>query len=124
MTRTSAHAFMPKTKALLEDQGTAFENFFISYPWCCPSRASILRGQYRHNTHVVGNEPPWGGFETFRERGLEEWTIATWLQDAGYRTAMLGKYFNRYVPERDGVRPAGMSGTSAECAQELRLRAQ
>ena len=101
----AAHAFMPKTKALLEDQGTVFENFFISYPWCCPSRASILRGQYGHNTHVVGNEPPWGGFETFRERGLEESTIATWLQDAGYRTAMLGKYFNRYVPERDGVPP-------------------
>lgn len=101
----AAHAFMPKTKALLEDQGTVFENFFISYPWCCPSRASILRGQYGHNTHVLGNEPPWGGFETFRERGLEESTIATWLQDAGYRTAMLGKYFNRYVPERDGVPP-------------------
>jgi N-acetylglucosamine-6-sulfatase len=100
-----AHAFMPKAKALLEDQGTAFENFFISYPWCCPSRASILRGQYGHNTHVVGNEPPWGGFETFRQLGLEESTIATWLHDAGYRTAMLGKYFNRYVPERDGVPP-------------------
>jgi arylsulfatase A-like enzyme len=56
----AAHAFMPKTKALIEDQGTAFENFYISYPWCCPSRASILRGQYGHNTHIVGNEPPWG----------------------------------------------------------------
>jgi N-acetylglucosamine-6-sulfatase len=93
----AAHAFMPKTKALLENQGTAFENFFISYPWCCPSRASILRGQYGHNTHVVSNEPPWGGFETFRRLGLEESTIATWLHGAGYRTAMLGKYFNGYV---------------------------
>ena len=26
-----------------------------------PSRASILRGQYAHNTHIVGNEQPWGG---------------------------------------------------------------
>jgi N-acetylglucosamine-6-sulfatase len=101
----AAHAFMPKTKALIEDQGTAFENFYISYPWCCPSRASILRGQYGHNTHIVGNEPPWGGFETFRKLGLEESTVATWLQGAGYRTAMIGKYLNRYVPERDGVPP-------------------
>jgi N-acetylglucosamine-6-sulfatase len=99
------HAFMPKTKALLEEQGTTFENFFVSYPFCCPSRASILRGQYAHNTHIVGNEPPWGGFEKLRLLGLEESTMATWLQDAGYHTAMIGKYINRYVPERDGVPP-------------------
>jgi hypothetical protein len=55
------HAFMLKTKALLEDQGTTFANFFVSYPWCCPSRATILRGQYAHNTGIVGNEPPGAG---------------------------------------------------------------
>jgi arylsulfatase A-like enzyme len=101
----AAHAFMPKTKALIEDQGTTFTNYFISYPWCCPSRASILRGQYAHNTNIVGNEPPWGGYETFHGLGLEESTLATWLQAAGYRTAMIGKYLNRYVPEKDGVPP-------------------
>jgi arylsulfatase A-like enzyme len=99
------HEFMPKTKALIEDQGTAFDNFFVSYPFCCPSRASILRGQYAHNTHIVGNEQPWGGFEKLRLLGLEESTVGTWLQDAGYHTAMIGKYINRYVPERDGVPP-------------------
>jgi arylsulfatase A-like enzyme len=96
---------MPKTKALLADRGTTFENFFVTYPFCCPSRASILRGQYSHNTHIVGNEQPWGGFEKFRHLGLEESTLATWLQSAGYHTAMIGKYLNRYVPERDGVPP-------------------
>ncbi len=101
----AAHAFMPKTKALIEDQGATFANYFINYPWCCPSRASILRGQYAHNTNVVGNEPPWGGYETFHELGLEKSTLATWLQAAGYRTAMLGKYLNRYVPEKDSVPP-------------------
>jgi arylsulfatase A-like enzyme len=101
----AAHAFMPKTKALIEDQGAVFANYFISYPWCCPSRASILRGQYAHNTNVVGNEPPWGGYETFHGLGLEQSTIATWLQAAGYRTAMIGKYLNRYMPENDGVPP-------------------
>jgi N-acetylglucosamine-6-sulfatase len=101
-----AHAFMPKTKALIEDQGATFANYFISYPWCCPSRASILRGQYAHNTNVIGNEPPWGGYETFHGLGLEQSTLATWLQAAGYRTAMIGKYLNRYEPQHDGV-PAG-----------------
>jgi N-acetylglucosamine-6-sulfatase len=99
------HQFMPKTKALLEERGTTFANFFVTYPFCCPSRASILRGQYAHNTHIVGNEQPWGGFEKLRQLGLEESTVATWLQDAGYHTAMIGKYLNRYVPQRDGVPP-------------------
>ena len=38
------------------------------------SRASILRGQYAHNTNIVGNEPPWGGYETFH--GLFGFNIA------------------------------------------------
>jgi N-acetylglucosamine-6-sulfatase len=99
------HEFMPKTKALLEDRGTTFDNFFVTYSFCCPSRASILRGQYAHNTHIVGNEPPFGGFEKFRHLGLEESNVATWLQAAGYHTAMIGKYLNRYEPKRDGVPP-------------------
>ena len=100
------HEFMPKTKALLAEHGTTFANFFVSYPWCCPSRTTILRGQYAHNTGIVGNEPPYGGFESFRAHGLEQSTIATWLQGAGYRTAMIGKFLNRYEPRTDGV-PSG-----------------
>ena len=58
----SIHAAMPKVKALIEDQGTVLDNFFVPYPLCCPSRAAILRGQYPHNTGVLGNLPPEGGF--------------------------------------------------------------
>jgi N-acetylglucosamine-6-sulfatase len=94
----AAHRFMPKTRALVEDQGTAFDNFFVSYSFCCPSRASILRGQYAHNTHVEGNELPYGGYEKLHQQGLERSTIATWLQAAGYHTALFGKYINRYEP--------------------------
>ena len=100
----ASHRFMPKTKALLKDQGTAFDNFFVSYAFCCPSRASILRGQYGHNTQVLGNELPFGGYEKLHQRGLEGSTIATWLQAAGYHTALFGKYINRYEPAR-GVPP-------------------
>ena len=61
-----------------------------------PLAASLLRGQYVHNHAVYTNGPPGGGFETFRDLGLESDTIATRLQDAGYRTALFGKYLNRY----------------------------
>jgi arylsulfatase A-like enzyme len=98
------HAAMPKVKALIEDQGAVFENFFVTYALCCPSRASILRGQYPHNTLVLGNLPPEGGFLTFRRLGLERSTIATWLQAAGYRTAFYGKYLNGYA-ETDAPPP-------------------
>jgi arylsulfatase A-like enzyme len=98
------HAAMPKVKGLIEDQGVAFENFFVTYPLCCPSRVSILRGQYPHNTLVLGNLPPAGGFLTFRQLGLEQSTIATWLQIAGYRTAFYGKYLNGYS-ETDAPAP-------------------
>jgi N-acetylglucosamine-6-sulfatase len=99
------HAHMPKTKALIEDQGTRFDRFFVSYPLCCPSRASILRGQYAHNTGVVGNIPPLDGYATFRDLGREESTLATWLSAAGYRTALVGKYLNGYLAVRDPVPP-------------------
>lgn len=101
----ASHAFMPKTKVLLEDKGTTFENFFVTYSFCCPSRATILRGQYSHNTQIQGITPPTGGFKKFRNLGHQDSTVATWLDAAGYHTAYLGKYLNQYVPEQDGVPP-------------------
>jgi VCBS repeat-containing protein len=67
---------------------TRFENAFISDPVCCPSRASILTGQYPHHTGVENNS----------DRGLfdDSSTLATWLDDAGYRTALFGKYHLHY----------------------------
>src|SRR5215203_2558518 len=37
-----------------------------------------------------------GGFDKFRSLGLEDSTIATWLDDAGYDTMLISKYFNGY----------------------------
>lgn len=88
--------FMPKTMELLGAQGAVFENFFVSMALCCPSRACMLRGQYPHNTQIVGTTQPDGGFDKFHQLGLEESTIATWLQEASYNTALFGKYINGY----------------------------
>ena len=87
---------MPATQSLLVEQGTHFEQFFASAPSCAPSRASLLRGQYPHNHGVLrGSEKRWG-FGLFRKLGNETSNIATWLRDAGYRTALVGKYLNNY----------------------------
>jgi arylsulfatase A-like enzyme len=93
---TAEVAYMPKLKSLVSDRGISFENFFVNVSLCCPSRVSILRGQYSHNTQVLTNEGLNGGFETAYRLGVEKSTIATWLHAAGYRTALFGKYLNGY----------------------------
>ena len=92
----------PKLDSLLVERGTTFSNAFVTDSLCCPSRSSILRGQYVHNHDVRSNRPPLGGFEKFHGNGDEKSTVATWLHDAGYRTGLLGKYLNGYP---NGVEP-------------------
>lgn len=101
-------AAMPRVQELLTAQGTSLEQFYITFPTCCPSRSSILRGQYTHSHHVLTNAPPAGGFEKVLPLGLEASTLATWLQDAGYRTVLAGKYLNGYPLPSDPLHiPAG-----------------
>lgn len=83
---------MPTVRSRLARRGTRFTNGFVVNSLCCPSRASILTGQYSHSNGVYRNNPPHGGFETFDDTS----TVATWLQKAGYRTALIGKYLNGY----------------------------
>ena len=87
---------MPQIGSLVRDEGASFKNAFVSFPVCCPSRATILTGLYAHNSGVKGNSPPSGGFQKFRNDGTEENTVATSLQEGGYRTAFFGKYLNGY----------------------------
>src|SRR5258708_13596820 len=90
------YSHMPRLKALMDDQGLSFRQHFLNISLCCPSRTAILRGQYAHNTKIFGNNPPQGGFETFYANGSEADTLPVWLQAAGYRTVLMGKYLNRY----------------------------
>lgn len=89
-------ATMANVKALLQDEGMSFSRNYVSLSLCCPSRVSGLRGQYAHNSTIYKNSAPDGGFEGMYAKGLEQSTIATWLQTAGYRTAFFGKYLNGY----------------------------
>ena len=83
---------MPRVRRVLARRGVWFRKGFVSNSLCCPSRASILTGRYSHGTGVYTNSPPQGGYQAFEDGS----TVATWLDDAGYRTALMGKYFNGY----------------------------
>ena len=87
---------MPHTFDEIRRRGIAFSRYYVSYPLCCPSRASLLSGRYAHNTKVLGNLPPTGGFTAFQQGPNYRHNIATWLQHSGYRTVHLGKFLNNY----------------------------
>ena len=89
--------YMPHVRQM-QSRGVTFNRYFVTDSLCCPSRASIFSGRLPHNTGIFSNTPPDGGFHAFRRRGEEASTFATTLQGAGYRTAMMGKYLNGYVP--------------------------
>ncbi len=51
-------AGMDKLQGSLAREGTTFETAFVTTPQCCPSRATLLRGQYAHNHHILSNGRP------------------------------------------------------------------
>src|SRR5215204_814429 len=125
MRKDDLNTYMPKTTTKLVTKGMGFENAFVSNALCCPSRATIMRGQYAHNTDVCFNENVFdpdpnvhdGGWEGYNGNGYESENVATRLDAAGYRTALIGKYLNgykdtTYVP-RDGTIGSSLGGSTS-----------
>lgn len=79
----------PRIDALAAD-GMLFHNAY-SMPQCTPTRVTLLTGRYPHHTGWVNHwdVPRWGVgyFDWEREQ-----TYARLLRDAGYRTAIAGKW--------------------------------
>jgi N-acetylglucosamine-6-sulfatase len=91
---------MDTVRRELAGRGTSFEHAYATLPQCCPSRATLLTGQYAHNNGVRGNEPELGGYAHLDTSE----TIATWLDARGYETAWVGKFLNGYgEPEKSQV---------------------
>jgi arylsulfatase A-like enzyme len=79
---------MPQTRRWFAKRGTRFVNAYATTPVCCPSRASFFTGRYAHNHGVRTNA---SGQASNLDQAT---TIQRYLQDAGYSTAMVGKYLN------------------------------
>lgn len=88
--------YTPYIKSRIMDRGLTLDNAIFTNPWCCPSRASILRGQYAHNHDIWDVRMPLGGNPRFVDLGEDRSTMATWVQDSGYATGYVGRYLNSY----------------------------
>ncbi|HKH23267.1 MAG TPA: sulfatase [Solirubrobacterales bacterium] len=86
---------MPKTMALIGNQGANFPHAYVSMSLCCPSRITVQTGEYAHNHHVMGNTPPQGGYGQFNDKN----DLPVWLERAGYRTIHVGKMPNGFGTE-------------------------
>jgi N-acetylglucosamine-6-sulfatase len=90
---------MPETLSRIGRQGTTFTNAIATTPLCCPSRASMITGQYGHNNGVLDNK--------YRLLNKKRNVLPGWLKRDGYTTIHLGRYLNGYERvARARTRPA------------------
>jgi arylsulfatase A-like enzyme len=79
-----------------------FDHAYENVALCCPSRSSILSGEYDTHTGVQNN-----GGDVNGENLDESGTLPVWLHAAGYETAMIGKYLNGWPWGRALYTPPG-----------------
>ena len=79
----------------LASQGVRFTDAHVTGSTCSPSRAGFITGRYPHRFGYEANCPP-------KDKGLDvnERTIGQAFQEAGYRTAVFGKWHLGDLPER------------------------
>ena len=79
---------LPNIRELFLDNGLRFNQMHNETPLCCPSRAGLLSGQHTLRHGILTNSAK-DDFDNGH-------TLAVALDAAGYHTAMVGKYLNRY----------------------------
>jgi arylsulfatase A-like enzyme len=75
---------MPSLHTWFAEGGTRFARAHVTTPLCCPSRSTIFSGRYAHNHRNTQNDRPFNLNQSA--------TLQKYLRDAGYRTAMVGKF--------------------------------
>ena len=102
---TASMRIMKTVNKEMKRKGVTMKRFYDNFPLCCPSRTTLLTGQYAHNHQVLSNKAPDGGYGVFNELHGDN-NLALWLQAAGYRTAYIGKFLNEYAePDEYGTLP-------------------
>lgn len=89
--REDALKSMPRTAEFFREGGKTYKKAFATTPLCCPSRGSIFSGRYAHNHGVLTN-----GATAAAKEFDQGPTLQRMLHDAGYHTAIFGKYFNAW----------------------------
>jgi arylsulfatase A-like enzyme len=85
-------SIMPNTFREIVDSGTTLSQMVATPPLCCPSRAATITGDYPHNNGVVDN-----GRRAYPKLVDKENVLPLWLQKAGYRTGLVGKFIDGYA---------------------------
>ena len=70
-------------------EGMKFTRFYSGSTVCAPSRSVLMTGQHMGHTHVRGNAGGDMSRQSLREIDI---TVAEKLKDAGYATALIGKW--------------------------------
>ena len=76
----------------LAREGICFDNAFCTNGICTPSRACIITGQYNHNNGV---------FDLGGRIEKEDQALPILMREAGYQTAMIGKWHLKAEPNFD-----------------------
>jgi N-acetylglucosamine-6-sulfatase len=98
---SSELAGMPNVQSQIAAQGMTFNEAYVSFPLCCPSRATLMSGQYMHNHGVRGNFPPNGSWTKFQPHESND--LPVWLHGDGYYNVHIGKYMNGYANNTAGL---------------------
>jgi arylsulfatase A-like enzyme len=84
----------------LAKEGTQFTDFHAGAPVCSPSRCSLITGLNSGHATIRGNSTDHGGIGGKKGKSIvyranisdKDYTIGNLLQDAGYATALVGKW--------------------------------
>ncbi|MGI9254839.1 MAG: sulfatase-like hydrolase/transferase, partial [Thermomicrobiales bacterium] len=102
--------YLPTVNQMAKE-GVTFQNYFVTTPICCPSRVSLVSGEYSHNHRVLYNSAPGGGFPEYLKQNIDRDNLAVWMQAAGYDTGFFGKFLNGY-PQGAGYTWVGNGWTN------------